>query len=420
MFKLKSAEDIEKMTDAEAKQYREEYNQYLEAMKSDLDKATKELAESKKNQVSKGEVDTLKSTVSDLKTSLDKAEKALVAQGIEMAKVKVSEVGKSTLATIKDQLTANIEKLKELKNNKIRFDFTIKAVGTMTTSASLTGQIATAMTIPGFNPIASRQPFIGQLINNGTTSSPLIQWVEEVAGEGDAGLTAEGVAKNQMDVDFKLVSEAVRKITVYVKISEEMLEDIDFMASAINTKLLQKLELKIDQQILAGTAGGVQLNGIYTQATAFAAGSFALAVVTPNLFDVIKVAINQIAIANHNANFIVVHPSDAVALSLTKDGNKGYLFPTFNLPNGKTVDGIPVITNTGIGIGNMLVGDFSKASVYFKDAVRIEMGYDADDFTKNLRTVLAEARLALVIEGNDKTAFVKGVISACVTAITKA
>lgn len=407
MFTFKTADEFEQMTDEQAKEYRNDMNDHLI-------KLEKELKDALANKIEGSDLEQIKQDLTETK-------EALIAQGLEMKKNTKEVEEKTVQMQIKDALLSNVEKLKELKNNKVRFDFTVKAVGTMTTGASLTGEIPQAMRIAGVNPVAVRQPFIGQLINSGTTTSPLISWVEEVTGEGAAGLTAEGVAKNQMDIDFKVGSEYVRKITVFVKVSEEMLEDIDFMATTINTKLLQRLDHKIDQQVLLGTAGGVQLNGIYTQATAFSAGTFALSVVTPNLYDVVKVAINQIAIANHNANYIVLHPSDAVALSLKKNATSGtYLFPTFTLPGGKTIDGLPVVTNTGMTAGNFLVGDFTKATSFYKSGIRIEAGWDADDFTKNLRTILAEARLALVIEGNDKTAFVKGVIGDAVTALTKA
>jgi len=68
-------------------------------------------------------------------------------------------------------------------------------------------------------------------------------------------------------------------------------------------------------------------------------------------------------------------------------------------------------------VDNFLVGDFSKATIVQKSGIEIEIGLDGNDFTKNMRTILAEWRGQLFIQNNDTTAFVKGVISTSKTAL---
>ena len=46
------------------------------------------------------------------------------------------------------------------------------------------------------------------------------------------------------------------------------------------------------------------------------------------------------------------------------------------------------------------------------------VGLDADDFTRNMITILAEARLVQYVKNNKKPAFVYGTISTDVVAIT--
>jgi len=76
-----------------------------------------------------------------------------------------------------------------------------------------------------------------------------------------------------------------------------------------------------------------------------------------------------------------------------------------------SLDGVAIIPTTLVTAGEFLMGDFNKASLYDKGSLRIEIGLDADDWTKNLRTILAEWRGALVVKNNDRTAFVKGVFA---------
>ena len=51
------------------------------------------------------------------------------------------------------------------------------------------------------------------------------------------------------------------------------------------------------------------------------------------------------------------------------------------------------------------------ATLYSKGSIKITIALDADDFTKNLRTILAEYRGAMVVKNNDRTAFIKGVFA---------
>ena len=63
--------------------------------------------------------------------------------------------------------------------------------------------------------------------------------------------------------------------------------------------------------------------------------------------------------------------------------------------------------------------DCSKASVFSRGEMTIQVGLDSDDFTKNMRTVLVEWRGLNRIKGNDTDAFVTGTVSTSITALLK-
>lgn len=58
--------------------------------------------------------------------------------------------------------------------------------------------------------------------------------------------------------------------------------------------------------------------------------------------------------------------------------------------------------------GDFLVMDSTFANLRVREDVTITMGYENDDFTKNLITILAEKRLAHYVKSNHGKAFVKG------------
>lgn len=367
----------------------------------------------------------LKEEFKDMKVKqYDAMEDALRKQGLTIQKMiddRQEKASMSVVDQIKSELNKNKETLMALKaGKKVDFNFSVKtAATTMLESSNITGAIPQYMRIPGVNFIAQRVPYILDLINRGTTTSNVVEWVYEVAMNGGADYTSEGSAKNLVDAQFLLGSEKVYKLTVRVRVSEEMLNDIDFMASYINNKLLtEKLALKLDAEILAGTAGGTAINGILTQATAWAAGTFAGTIINANNFDVIRTAINQISVALFNPSVIVMHPTDITKMKLTKDKDGGYLFPTFIMPGGtQEVDGVRIVGNTGITAGTFLVMDGTKATAYFNEGINVKAGWSGDDFEKNLRTILAEVRVAFVIETNDTGAFVTGSFATAIAAL---
>ena len=317
-------------------------------------------------------------------------------------------------------LTAQESLDKGLKDNADALKVTIKAVGDMTIVGNISGgNVPVEQREAGVNRIARRNVFIRELINNGTATSNLISWVEQTGVEGAPGGTVEGTLKNQIDFDLVVVSEAVKKRTAFIKVSTEMLGDIDFMRSEINNELTTRLSLDIDDQILNGDDTGQNLNGIVTQQTAFAAGIFALTVDNANLVDVLTVAEDQIDAANHNATVHVLNGRDITALKLVKlsTTDKRYIDRLVDVAGQMSLDGVPIVKNNGVTQGTHLTMDGSKATVFSKGEMTIQVGLDSDDFTKNFRTVLIEWRGLNRIEGNDLTAFVGGTIATSETAL---
>lgn len=323
-----------------------------------------------------------------------------------------------SLASVLKSKAEDLKALKERSGASV--NFTLKAAGTMGIATNTTGQIPQAEREAGITRIVRRQPYILQLVNVGKIMSNLWEWVEQKNPDGGAGMTAEAAAKTQADFDLVVASASVKKVTAYIKVTKEMLDDVELMRAEIDQELTELINLKIDDQILSGSGSGANLTGITTNATAWAAGAFALAVPAPTNADVLRVAINQVRVAQFEPNYIVMHPTDVTKMELVKDANGQYVLPPFTAIDGTTVSGIPVVANTGMTIDKFLVGDFTKSGVRFKEGLTINVGYENDDFTKNLVTILAEARLVHRVKSNHYGAFVYGDFSDAITALTPA
>lgn len=377
----------------------------------------------KTDSVSKAELIEAMSAVKELETKGQ--EVATLKTDLEEIALKVLQLETKGIAnnvpeSISTLLTEKAEELKSMKDKSgASVQITLKAVGTMGLATNVTGQVPQAEREAGITRIVTRNPFVLQLVNVGTIMSNVWEWVEQKNREGGSAMTAEGAAKSQADFDLVVASANVKKVTAYIKVTKEMLDDVELMRSEIDQELTELINLKIDDQLLNGTGLTVNLTGINTNATAWAAGSFALAIPTPTKWDVLRTAINQVRVNLFEPNYILMHPTDVTGMELSKDSTGQYIMPPFAALDGTVVSGIRVVANTGIALDSFLVGDFTKAGVRFKEGLTINVGYENDDFTKNLVTILAEARLVQRVKSNHYGAFVKGVLSTSITALTK-
>lgn len=333
--------------------------------------------------------------------------------------IKANKEGNSTVkeSSIKEALKSNSDAIKTLKDNRDAqwVKMTVKAVGTMLESANVSGgNVPVEQRIQGLSTIASRRIRLMDLVSRGRATSNLISWVYQSGKEGTAGGTAEGATKNQIDFDLVVASQVVVKRSAFIKVSTEMLEDIDFIESEIQNELLRELNKDVELTAYSGNGTAPAMNGVRTTGTAFTAGDFALAIDNANEADVLVVAINQIAIAEQpEPTAILMHPTDVAKLLVIKVSatDKRYVERLQMIAGQLSLDGIPIVKTTLVTAGTYLVGAFNLATLYDLGTLSIEMGLDGNDFTKNLRTIIAEYRGAMVVKNNDRTAFVKGTFS---------
>lgn len=388
-------------------------------------KALGEKIDAMKNEsVSKAELIEVLSAVKDLETkgqevkALKEKLEELTLQVLDLSTKGESNNAPESLQTLLAEKSEELKAMREKSGASVQI--TLKAAGTMALSTNTTGQIPQAEREQGITRIVRRNPFILELVNVGTIMSSVWEWVEQKNADGGAAMTAEGAAKSQADFDLVVASANVKKVTAYIKVTKEMLDDVELMRSEIDQELTELINLKIDDQLLNGTGLTVNLTGIVTNATAWAAGAFAASIPTPTKWDVLRTAINQVRVNLFEPTYIVMHPTDVTSMELSKGTDGHYILPPFASQDGTNVAGIRVVANTGVTIDKFLVGDFTKSGVRFKEGLTINVGYENDDFTKNLVTILAEARLVQRVKSNHYGAFVYGDFSDAITALTPA
>jgi HK97 family phage major capsid protein len=404
---------IEALKGMEAEQLAGLYNEYNEKARKEIEEATK---------ANSTELEALKDAFNAMKDNqLKQLNAALEAQGVMLKKLSKQEpVSEKSL---REQIAEKADAIKAIKENGANVKFEIKSAGDMSISGNVTGEIPQAQRIAGINFYPSRVPRLLDLVSRGSVSSNLVSWVYQANKDGTAGSTAEAAAKNQIDFDLLVGSQKVEKVTAYITVTDEMLEDVEQMASAIDTELRKELLKAIELGCYSGSGVSPALNGIKTVATAFAAGSFAAAIDNANEVDVLVVAANQIKIANQDApNAIMMHPTDVTKLKVAKvsSNDKRYIERLSNIGGTLLMDGIQIIETTLVTAGTYLIGDFTKAMVWDKKSVTVEIGLNSDNFVKNYKTVRAEWRGVCFVKNNDRTAFVTGTFATDMAALETA
>lgn len=262
------------------------------------------------------------------------------------------------------------------------------------------------------------RPTIADWLGSGTLTSTAITYFIEKAFDPDTGGSFGIVGENERKPgltfpDYEQVTESLKKIAGWIKVSDEMADDTPFLVSEINGRLLYQLLMFEEDQLLNGDGTGVNIRGILNREgvqTETAADA-------DDLADAVFRARTKVALATGlQADGLVMHPLDYQKLRLAKDANGQYFAGgpfTGQYGNGGVMQDPPLwglggtIITTAIEQGNVLVGAGKQAAtVYRKGGIRVEASnIDGEDFTHNRFTVLAEERLTLAVRR--PSAFVK-------------
>lgn len=251
------------------------------------------------------------------------------------------------------------------------------------------------------------------LLGTGSISGTAITYfVEQGSIEGGFTTVAEGAAKPQVHFpDPTTRTDSVKKIAGFIKFTDEMLEDLGFVVSEINTRLLYELAKFEENQLFNGDGVGQNILGLLNRSgiqTMSRAANGAGTADDESVADVLFRAATAVRTgAALEPDGIAMHPLDYQALRLSKDANGQYFgggyfagqYGNGSIMQNPPVWGLRTIVTPSIAQGTAVVGAFRQsATVYRKGGIRVEStNSHSDDFTTNKITVRAEERLALAV-----------------------
>lgn len=259
-------------------------------------------------------------------------------------------------------------------------------------------------TVAGFPPETTRTGRIVEfplrpiqlldLIPTTTTAQNAVVYMEETTVTNAAAEVAEGGAYPEAALQFVERSSEVRKIAVYLPMTDEILEDVDRIQGIVNNRLVFFLRQRLDAQVLNGNGTAPNLRGILNTS-----GIQTQALGTDAPPDAVLKAMTKVRVTGRaTPGAVVFHPNDWVEFRMLRTADGQYLWGPPSAPGPQTIWGLPVVENEVIPEGTALVGDFRNfCELSVRRGVSVEVGFINDDFVKGRRAMRADMRAAFVV-----------------------
>jgi len=225
-------------------------------------------------------------------------------------------------------------------------------------------------------------------------SSNSIQGLREAGFNNAAMEVEEGQLKPESDLIFEPWDFQVRTIAHWIKVSKNLLNDAPAVAAYIDNRLRHGVLERIDQQLILGTGNNPYISGILNTS------NYTLYNPTPgdSLIDAINRAKYQLWDAGWLPDQVYVNPMDWSEIEIAKGMDGHYLYGLPGTLAKTNLFNVQIITCPWVPEGYFAIGAFNRAvTIWNKESIGVEAGYVDNDFTKNLITLRAEARLALEI-----------------------
>ena len=186
------------------------------------------------------------------------------------------------------------------------------------------------------------------------------------------------------------MTAAVKTLAEWVPVTKRALADVAQLEGLINDELAADIAEAEEDQILNGSGSGENFTGI-TETSGIQTQAF-----STDLFETVRKGVTKLrTVGRVNPTALVLNPTDAEAIDLTKDGQDRYYYGGPSAIGQRTLWGVPVVESETMAAGGGLLGDFSKAVLWDREQTTVTMtDSHADFFIRNLVAILAEERLA--------------------------
>jgi HK97 family phage major capsid protein len=219
--------------------------------------------------------------------------------------------------------------------------------------------------------------------------------MEETTFTNAAAETAEAGTYPEAALALTEQTSPVRKIAVFLPVTDEQLEDVPQVQGYLNNRLPFFLRQRLDGQVLNGNGtapnlrGFLNVVGIQTQAKG-----------ADPVPDAIYKAMTKIRVTGRaTPGTVIIHPNDWQDIRLLRTADGLYIWGSPADQGPERIWGLPIVQADSLTEGTALVGDFAG---YSELASRRGIEVKVSDshgtfFVEGKQAVRADFRVALVV-----------------------
>ncbi|MBM7788860.1 phage major capsid protein [Tenggerimyces flavus] len=247
---------------------------------------------------------------------------------------------------------------------------------------------------------ATRPIQITDLVPQTTTSQAAVQYMEETTFTNAAAEVAESTtaaAGTYPEAALALTerSSIVRKIAVFLPVTDEQLEDVPQARGYVDNRLPFMIRQRLDSQILVGSGVAPQLTGVLN-----VAGIQTQAKGTDTTPDAVYKGIVKVRVTGRALpNAVVMHPNDWQDIRLLRTADGIYIWGNPSDAGPLRIWGLNVVESDAITENTGLVGDFAN---FIELAVRRGIDVQVSNshgsfFIEGKQAMRADMRVALPV-----------------------
>jgi len=241
-----------------------------------------------------------------------------------------------------------------------------------------------------------RRTFLRDLMSVQSTGLAVVPYFREknsITNETGAQMTSQGSAKAEVTAEFERYSAIIEKVTAWIPVTDEIISDAPTLRGYIDTRLAYMLDIREEQQILAGSGTSPQLPGIKTLA-----GVQTQSAVSGDLPGTVAGAVGKVENVDASANGVALNPITYWTAVGKRHANQ------FDNANGGGAPanvssitwGLDTVRTRALEAAQGWVGDFTASTVFDRQQTTIRVGdQHSDNFIKNILVILGEKRIGV-------------------------
>lgn len=395
-----------------------------------IEKFENKIGEATKGLVSKDEMETFKSELSDikemagqdntieLKSKLIELESSVKSLKEESKKIPLKR--KSLVELIKEKA----DKISDVvKSGKGKVEIALKA---QQDPSDIGNRDDYATFLEGTIKKPVRATRIIDLFRRVNVSTEYVKYREQNVVTRDAKVViACATSTSNTKTTWVNRTVQIQKIRDFVDICIDMIDDYSFVASEVEQLVNESVKLKEEAEILLGSGNILSIDGIASEFDAAnvlapftgAFQSATLAELTASM----KAQIFTFGQENSwDADTIVMNYNDFVKFMHQKNSENDYLLPNFVMAGDGILNGMKIVTSPLVTANTLYVFDSSKGEILDRQGATLEMSYENNDnFEHEIVTLKVVERLQFHVAQINQDAFMKcSNITTALTAIT--